>query len=538
MKKWILVGIIVLGFILRITSLNKLPYGFTPDEASFGYDAYSILHTGKDQWGASIPLVLKSFGDYKAPLYSYILIPFVAVGGLTKEVVRLPNAIIGTLAIFATYLLVLELFKNKNTALAASFLLSISSWHIMMSRGGFEANLTTFFLPLGLYFLIRGLKKNVFLYFGALTLGLNLFTYHSAKVVTPFVILMFILLYRKEILKIDKVKLFLTSVILGIFGILTLYTFTLGAGTRAKDVSIFNGTLEGASVLYHQATNSGLNSLVAKLIYNKYTFGVDKFVGNYVSYFSPQFLFTNGPAEATYGMIPGRGVLFWFELPLLILFFVALIKAKEKRTYILIIGWLLFAPITASLATGPGYAANRAEIMLPAIQILLALGFTQISWKKYKFITFGYAFMSLIMFGLFLQDYFIVSPVKVANSMLYGNYEASQWLTQNTQENQKVIIDKSLSEPHIYVAFAKKLDPSLYQKETKNWQLGGGINWVDQIPDYKLGNFEFKTVHLLEYTKIKDIYLVGKKDTFLDTDRAFKIFDYPNGETAIEVIKL
>ena len=30
---------------------------------------------------------------------------------------------------------------------------------------------------------------------------------------------------------------------------------------------------------------------------------------NYASYFSPQFLFTSGAGEATYGMIPGRGSL-------------------------------------------------------------------------------------------------------------------------------------------------------------------------------------------------------------------------------------
>ena len=101
--------ILALGFLLRVAALDKFPVGFTPDEASFGYDAYSILKTGADQWGHKLPLVLESFGDYKSPLYAYLTIPFVALLGLTKVAIRLPNALLGTVAVYVTYLLVTEL---------------------------------------------------------------------------------------------------------------------------------------------------------------------------------------------------------------------------------------------------------------------------------------------------------------------------------------------------------------------------------------------------------------------------------------------
>src|SRR3989344_1954701 len=147
--------IIVLAFFLRFFLLSVIPVGFNPDEASFVYDAYSILKTGKDQWGHSWPLVLESFGDFKSPLYTYLTIPSVALFDLTKFAVRFPNALLGTAAIYITYLLVVELEKNsKNNnspitihhslAAIAAFLLAISPWHIMMSRCAFEANLTTF----------------------------------------------------------------------------------------------------------------------------------------------------------------------------------------------------------------------------------------------------------------------------------------------------------------------------------------------------------------------------------------------------------
>src|SRR3989344_9584790 len=153
MRKWFLLGIVVLAFILRAYDVYTFPSGFTPDEASFGYDAYSILKTSKDQWGKRFPLVLESFGDFKPPLYAYLLIPSVALLDLNKFSVRFPNALAGTLAVLFTYLMVEEIFgsekegffasKYKGVAKIASLLLAVSSWHAMLSRGGFEANLTT-----------------------------------------------------------------------------------------------------------------------------------------------------------------------------------------------------------------------------------------------------------------------------------------------------------------------------------------------------------------------------------------------------------
>src|SRR3990167_9571166 len=112
MNRLLLVLIIFFAFLLRIFAIDVIPVGFTPDEASFGYDAYSILHTGKDQWGHTFPLVLESFGDFKPPLYAYLTMPSVAFFGLNKFAVRLPNALLGTAAVYITYLLVNELQKR------------------------------------------------------------------------------------------------------------------------------------------------------------------------------------------------------------------------------------------------------------------------------------------------------------------------------------------------------------------------------------------------------------------------------------------
>jgi 4-amino-4-deoxy-L-arabinose transferase-like glycosyltransferase len=552
-QKWLLGGIILLALVLRVVGLEQYPAGFTPDEASFGYDAYSILKTGKDQWGHTLPLVLESFGDFKAPLYSYILIPFVGIFGLEKWVVRLPNALLGTIAIYITFLLVRELRKlsdkkleigNWKLEILTSALLTISPWHIMMSRGAFEANLTTFFLPLGIYLFLKGLKVNRYFSWAALALGLSLFTYHSAKLVTPLIVIFLIFIFKDRLRKMQLDKLIPSLIIFSIFLALSAYTFKLGAARRAQDVSIFAGALEEQAPMRLEAINRGMSPVVARLLHNKYQIVVKRFFYNYKQYYSTKFLFIDGPAETTYGMLPGNGALYSIEVLFLIGFIVALYSKRRSKALWLITFWLLIAPIPAALATGVGYAANRAVIMIPAIQIALAIGaFELLSILKRKIeliylkgLVVVYLVLLLFLFSSFVKKYYFESQHISAQGMLYGNLEAAQWLAVNDNEKDKIIVSRRLSEPHIYIAFASKWDPAGYQEGTKNWNyLENNMTFVDQLPEYDLGKYVFGDVEGLE-EDLGDIYVVGKPEEFGKEVKPQKIFFYPNGEPSIYIV--
>ena len=556
MRKWLIVGILLLGFLLRSYDLYSYPSGFTPDEASFGYDAYSILKTGRDQWGKQLPLSLESFGDFKPPLYAYVLVPSVALLGLNKFSVRFPNALAGTLAILFTYLMVKELFgsekegffasKYKGVAKIASLLLAVSSWHAMLSRGGFEANLTTLLTPLAVYLFIKGLKKPKALIFSALVFGLNLFSYHSARVVTPLLMILLVFTYRKEITVINKKQLLVPMFVFSVFLSLMIYSFFEGAGKRVADRSILQGALEEAAGPRLELINKGYPPFIARLIHNKYQVAVRRFTNNYGQYFSGKFLFTEGPAEATYGMIPGRGVLYWFELPFLLSFIVLLIKSKEKRLLIFLLGWLLISPIPAALATGRGYAGNRAATMIPSIQVILALGavyLDAISRKVVKgrlgnYIRAEYIFVSLVFFIFFIKDYFASPPQILAQATLYGNLEAAAWLSSNAGSTQ-IVISRKLSEPHIYVAFANKWNPVSYQEATKDWSRykKEGLLFLDQLGEYRLGNYTFSDIDLERYRQ-KKVLLVGKPDEFPQgiESSIVKTFYYPDRDPAILVV--
>ena len=557
MRKGLVFGIILLAFILRTYDVYTYPPGFTPDEASFGYDAYSILKTGKDQWGRSFPLVLESFGDYKPPLYAYILAPSVAAFGLNKFAVRFPNALLGTLAVLATYLMVKELFRNnRNWPLAgkerilaetASTLLAVSSWHVMLSRGGFEANLPTLLIPLAIYLFLKGLKKPRILILSAFVFGLNLFSYHSARVVTPLILLFLVFAFWKFVKRLDKKQLAISLLIFTSFFVLMANTFLRGAGARVQDISVLSGALEEAAPHRLALINKGLSPNMARLVHNKYQIAAKRFISNYSQYFSLKFLFLDGPAEATYGMIPGRGVLYWFELPFLIGFVILFLKSKKKRLLFLIIAWLLISPIPAALTMGRGYAANRAVIMIPVIQVVLALGavslhtFTRrvLRPKLISYATAEYVFLSLIFFVFFIRDYFANPPLISAKAMLSGNLEAAQWLKENASKTRPVIISRKLSEPHIYIAFALKWEPADYQKETEDWTRyrQEGLLFLDQLGEYSLGNYTFSDIDM-ESRQSESVLLVGRPDEFPKDIGALviKTFYYPNREPAIFIV--
>lgn len=90
-----LIGIVFLATCLRLPQLDQVPNGFYSDEAAIGYDAYSILKTGRDHWGEHLPLFARSFGDYDEATYRYLVVPSVWLFGLNEFATRLPAALIG-----------------------------------------------------------------------------------------------------------------------------------------------------------------------------------------------------------------------------------------------------------------------------------------------------------------------------------------------------------------------------------------------------------------------------------------------------------
>lgn len=554
--------VLILAAVLRFSFLGSIPAGFTPDEAVQGYTAYSLLKTGQDEWGIAWPLTsFRSFADYKAPLQTYLMIPSVAVFGLTPFAVRFPSALFGVLAVLAVYLLSRELFGDKkikwgkfsfSLPLLAALVLAISPWHFQFSRTALEVNLSSFLFPLGLYFFLRGIKEkkmNLFVW-TAFLWGINMYSYHAAKMFTPAFILVVLFLYRSQLLKFNFKK-FIPASLVFLFFFIPAYTSTFfgDAGTRGGDLIISNLSLRQVEEISQSQYLSPLNEIspqLSRVFHNKAWFILDRFVENYISYFTPSFWFTEGGREITYSVIPGRGLLHLWQLPFILLAIYSLINFKEKKnrnTFFVLLAWALIAAIPAAL-TKEGYRPNRAGSFAVFWEMLTAVGliyFFQLIPKKIKsWSALILSALVIICFVSYLEDYALAAPIKFPSSLSYGYQELVEKLDYY-DEDYHIIFDRG-AQSQSYIAFYQQIDPVIFQSYSKDWWLRFkdlDLLYLDMMDDYSLLNYRFKTVSLPADLEAKDtiIALPAEKMREDYLPQIIDQVDYPDRTPAFYILK-
>ena len=183
--KWLLL-IVAAGFALRLAAINLIPPSLNWDEVSLGYNAYSLLKTGRDEWGTVLPTIFRAYGDYKLPIYIYL-------ATLSPFFVRLPSIIFGTLLIVIAYLLGRRM-SSPFVGLTAALLVAISPWTWWISRIALEANVGALLIAIGVYCLLS--RK---LSLGILFLGLSVWAYNSARVFSPLFLIFFLIINRRRI---------------------------------------------------------------------------------------------------------------------------------------------------------------------------------------------------------------------------------------------------------------------------------------------------------------------------------------------------
>lgn len=189
--------ILVLGAGLRLFYLGVVPGGMHQDESLVAWNAYGILHEGMDTVGNRFPVYMADWGDGHSALYTWLILPFLALhgGSLSPVVSRLPQALTGIFTIAAVYVVGREIW-NRRTGLWISLMLAICPWHIMMCRWGLDANIAPGFLIFGLCFFLLAVnasdkrKKHRYLLLSAFFYGLSLYGY---AVIWPMVPVMLLL---------------------------------------------------------------------------------------------------------------------------------------------------------------------------------------------------------------------------------------------------------------------------------------------------------------------------------------------------------
>lgn len=532
-----LILIIVLAFILRFYQLGQNPPSLDWDETAHGYNAYSILKTGRDEYGYKMPLFFRSFDDYKPPLYTYLVVPAVAIFGLNDFAVRFPSALLGVFAVLFTYLMAKELFQKKSIALLAAFFLAISPWHLQFSRVAFETNSATFWSVLGTWAFLKGIKSEnrkiaYWLSLASLSFGANLFMYHNARVFIPIYALMLLFLYRQKLIKFKKYLIIPTLIAVIFIAVLIPIITSISGQLRFKGTTIFadlSPQFKSSALIVQDQQQSQL--LAGKFFHNRRFVYIPILVKNYLSHLTPNFLFFTADMDRHHA--PLIGLLYLWDLPFVITGIYFLIRNKFSRnTKIIICWWFLIAPVASSVTWGVPHSL-RSEIYIPTYQIFIAIGvYTLYQYAKRKMLFISVAAsLLLINFSFYLHQYYIHMPVEYSQAWLYGRKEAALYSDSIKTSYNQVIVSTKLDQSHEFWLYYTKYDPVKYQKE-------GGTTSGGFLEDRNhFDKYQFKPIDYNKQKLESKTLFVGTPTEVGGGAKILKTINYLNGEPAIVVFE-
>lgn len=558
--KFILILILLIASFLRLYKLSVNPPSLFGDELDLGYQAYSILKTGRDYQGNFMPIHFHSLAEWRTPLYLYSAVPTVAIFGITPLGVRLPAVIFGILGVWAMYLFVKELlsygqpYSDKHPrALLAAFLMAISPWSLQYSRAGFEVTEMLFFLILGLFLFLRSLSDSKWLWLSILCLVLTPWVYSTAKLFTPMLLIFIFIIWRKNILSMKKSNL-LKAVFVGlIVGLPIIFNTFFGGGTqRIGDISVLSDArmeqVVGTAREIDQKV--GTPQILSRLLNNKYVYWGGETVNNYFQSFSSEFLFLKGDINLRQSV--GLGQLYLIEIvPLLLgLAFFFFEKGIDIKIKSLMGFWLLIAAFPSATTLGGGTHATRLILMLPILIFFISYGWVavyKLIIQKYKaaFIITISALYALCMLFYFHQ-YYAVYAFTSAHWWHYGWGPAISEIKSIDSNYDRVIISMSGEPAWIFFAGYYQYNPSLWQKEFPigNDMEVAGFGKISHTGKFYFGSPEdsVKIYGLGKYIDSKTLYLANASEDgenlILHPDKApsglklIKAIPFPSGEPA------
>lgn len=478
-KQWLgLILILILGGVVRFWRLGETPKGFYLDEAALGYNALSIMETGKDEYGMSWPVLFRSFADFKAPVYTYLLIPIYKILGVSVRSTRILSTIAGMVIIWLSFWLVKNLSKNIRLSLIITLLMAISPWQIIFSRTSYETNLSLMFLMLMIWSFYKSRKNKKWLILAAMMAGLSFLTYHSERVITPLILFCFLIRDRKNIFDKKNIKILIISGLAGL--VLILPTLKLMATPG------FLSRLNSLSILSRQpwGFDENLSGWKNIIFNNQIILKLREFGSLYIAYFSPRYLFGLGdpiPRNSYPDLAP-----FWFwQLPFLIVGWFWLFKKtdkKEAELKFLIILMMIVSPIPAALTKDP-FSAIRALPLAWPLLMLVARGIEE-CWKY-----FGNMVRIILIFLVVWSGGKMYLSIFKFNDYFRGyawEEGIEEMVDKIKEEKLPIVVDNTRGEIYCQILFFTQADPKKYQTENfevsqENYYTDMKRNGVKQI---------------------------------------------------------
>ena len=562
-KNKLLVLILLVAAFMRLWQMGNIPQSLYIDELDLGYQAYSLLHTGRDYFGNLLPLHPHSFAEYRTPFNIYSAIPTIWLFGINAYGVRLPSAIFGVLVVLSFYLLIKEIisFKRlvidkmanmKKFTLFGALILAFSPWHIQFSRVTLEVSALFFFLTLGLYLFFKSFKTPKILWLSAMSLGLTPWIYSTAKFFVAVLIAFLLLAWHKEILRFPKKDLIKSLIVLLVLGLPMIY-ITLGgkAGSRFSYISVFSDPTARTEVNFAREFDTvvrGENQIGAqpsfsdKFFHNKISYWADNIISNYLDAISFDFLFFKGDPNLRHSS-KGTGEFYWLEIiPLIagiVLFFS---KYKDKKIKFFIAFWILIGIIPSAVTRDGGNHAPRLILILPPLIFLITYGLVYsmqlLKENLKKLVIFCYAILWTLSFSFYLHDYLIHYPWDSERWWNSGYRQMVEEIKKIENNYEKIVITTADEPPLIFFAAYYPYDPIKWQEAVKNGSLTGEDGGVKRIgkfyfDQYRVdtlsGNLDDSSVYIASAREVTD-NLIIKPSTIPQNLNLIRSISLPSGE--------
>lgn len=480
--------IFLFALALRMYDLGSLPFGLHEDEMMNGYVGRFILLNGKDLYGNRWPLLyFNNFGDYPPVLPMYLSGISTFIFGVNEFAIRLPIALAGSLTVFPLFFLVKQIFQKERYAFAIAGFFAILPWSLILSRATAENVTGTFIFLTMLYsfLLFRRTRRLRYLLFTIALTILTYFLYATFRVTTPLFFLGAFFLARDI-----KWRLTVLS-LLFLFSALTfgISQTTWGQG-RFHQTSIlyFNNTVSNR--ITNMETEEGDGKIfVTRLFHNKIIVVGREFVRQYVSYFSPNFLLTDGGLPHRY-LLEDLGLLYYAFAAMCILAILRSIFQKNEVTpqifksdglglFAFLLFLLAVAPIPAALTLDDIPNIHRSYMFGVFLLFPITLAFAhceQIKWKKFGI----QAALLLLLCGevVYFWHQFSVHTIAVQSEFRGDDRTTlAHFLAKHHTEYDQIYLPND-AKPLYYLLYTNNFQESLAGKFDQNIRLSSVDNLI------------------------------------------------------------
>lgn len=500
---FVLALIFIFAVFVRVYDFPNNPPGINQDEQASAYEAYSLLTTGKDKWGYTLPVYFPAWGSGQNVMYAYLTVPSIAIFGLNTFAVRLPALIMALATIIFFYFILRKQFDLK-TAQIGTFLLATLPWHVMMSRWSLESNALPFFVALGILTVMYALdyskskldlRKKIFIAISLIPLAFGLYAYAIGVFVVP-VFFALILFFHFKTLKENK-KIWLIA-----FGLFMIFAMPLG-------LFLIKNNIIKADLPFESLLPFSLPLLPESRL--------DQVTGDMnvlaTLYNNLKFFFSGFRDGLTWNTPNDYLPLSPFVLPFALLSMYVLARDLKARKLNLVFAMFLAYVPTLFIFD---HNINRFNAGLLMLVGLGAYGFTvfveefskRINNKKISKNWLSAIFIIIMsLHALLFFGYYEISYRNHARDAFnYGMDGALKFAKKEIPENSKVYVSTSAAINYSYYLYHTETHPDKFREEVRYEVKRGSFNVLN------IGDYYFSEDYFVAVKKEKPYYAVLKKD--------------------------